>query len=72
MSKEEKDISYFVTFCIEQFKAAKSMDGAKVASLFFENGVTKYLSDNYNVLHTQSSQWLVEEIDHYLKTNCAS
>lgn len=69
MSKQEQDKSYFVAFCIEQYKAAKGMDGADVAQLFFQNGVASYLADNFDVLHTQSRQWLMEEIDEYLKQN---
>ena len=66
MSRLEQDKSYFVAFCIEQYKAAKNMDGASVARLFFERGVASYLADNFDVLHTQSHQWLVEEIDEFL------
>ena len=69
MSKQEQDKSYFVAFCIEQYKATKGMDGAYVAQLFFQNGVASYLADNFDVLHTQSRQWLMEEIDEYLKQN---
>ena len=67
MSKEEKDRAYFVAFCIEQYKMQKGMDGAQVAALFFSKGVASYLSDNFNVLHTQSKQWLMEEIDEFLE-----
>lgn len=67
MSKTEQDKSYFLTFCIEQYKASKGMDGADVAHLFFESGVASYLSDNFEVLHTQSRQWLMEEIDEILQ-----
>lgn len=42
------------------------MDGAEVAHLFFKRGVASYLSDNFEVLHTQSRQWLMEEIDDLL------
>ena len=42
------------------------MDGANVAQLFFAKGVASYLADNFEVLHTQSRQWLIEEIDEYL------
>lgn len=66
MSKTDQDKSYFLAFCIEQYKVAKGMDGADVARLFFENGVASYLSDNFEVLHTQSRQWLIEEIDDML------
>ncbi len=69
MSKQEQDKSYFVAFCIEQYKAAKGMDGADVAQLFFQKGVASYLADNFDVLHTQSRQWLMEEIDEYLEQN---
>ena len=67
MSKTDLDKSYFLAFCIEQYKAAKGMDGADVARLFFEKGVASYLSDNFEVLHTQSHQWLMEEIDEILQ-----
>lgn len=67
MSKTDRDKSYFLAFCIEQYKVAKGMDGADVARLFFENGVASYLSDNFEVLHTQSRQWLMEEIDEMLQ-----
>ena len=45
------------------------MNGADVARLFFESGVASYLSDNFEVLHTQSRQWLIEEIDAMLLQN---
>ncbi|MGM9741593.1 MAG: DUF3791 domain-containing protein [Candidatus Cryptobacteroides sp.] len=63
-------ISYFIAFCIEQYKAAKGMAGEEVAKLFFEKGVDRYLSDNFEVLHTQSHQWLIEEIDEYINRQC--
>ncbi|MGM9748222.1 MAG: DUF3791 domain-containing protein [Candidatus Cryptobacteroides sp.] len=59
-------ISYFIAFCIEQYKTAKGMKGEDVAKLFYDKGVDSYLSDNYEVFHTQSHQWLIEEIDDYL------
>lgn len=61
------DISYFVAFCIEQYKNAKSIDGAAAASLLFSSGVASYLAENFEVLHTQSRQWLLEEIDEQLE-----
>lgn len=64
--KRDNDISYFVAFCIEQYKNAKGMSGAEAASLLFSSGVASYLADNFEVLHTQSRQWLMEEIDEKL------
>lgn len=58
--------TFFLAFCIEQYKASKGLEGADVARLFFEKGVDEYLTKNFEVLHTQSHQWLIEEIDEYL------
>lgn len=63
----DNDISYFVAFCIEQYKNAKRMDGAAVATLFFSTGVSTYLAENFEILHTQSHQWLMEEIDDIIE-----
>ena len=66
MIKPTDNISYFIAFCIEQYKTAKGLEGAEVAKLFFDKGVAEYLADNYEILHTQSHQWLIEEIDDFL------
>lgn len=66
MSEKEKKL-YFVSFCIEQYKTSHDMDGAKVAHLFEREGVSNYLEENYDVLHTQGAEWLVADIDDYIK-----
>lgn len=66
MTKKELDIAYFISFCIEQYKMHISASGAEVMDLFDKYGVTKYLSDNFEILHTQSRQWLIEEIDELI------
>lgn len=67
MSKEEKDIALFVVFCIEEYGAAKGMSGEQVLDLFSKYGLVDYLSEFYDVLHTQGRQWLIEEIDEYIE-----
>ena len=67
MSKEEKDIALFVAFCIEEYGAAKGMSGEQVLDLFSKYGLVDYLSEFYDVLHTQGRQWLIEEIDEYIE-----
>lgn len=52
-----------MSFCIEQYKHDKSMDGKAVMDLFDRYGISSYLYTNYDVLHTQNRQWLMEEID---------
>ena len=67
MSKDEKDIALFVALCIEEYGAAKGMSGEQVLVLFSKYGLVDYLSEFYDVLHTQGRQWLIEEIDEYIE-----
>jgi len=59
--------TYFLTFCIEQYKHAKNMDGMAVKHLFDQIGVTEYLINNYEVLHTQGKQWILDDIEDFIK-----
>ena len=56
-----------ILFCIEQYKVHISANGNEVMDLFDKYGVTEYLSDNFEILHTQSRQWLLEEIDDFIQ-----
>lgn len=66
MKNRNQDISYFLSFCIEQYKNAKDKDGADVMKDFSNYGVLDYLSENFDVLHTQSYQWLIEDIEEFI------
>ena len=56
----------FVAFCIEQYKMATKQKGCEVEQMFSQRGVIKFLIDHYEVLHTQSAQFIQEEIVEYL------
>lgn len=63
---KELDIAYFLSFCIEQYKNKHQTSGEEVATLFERYGVLPYLEDNFEVLHTQSHQWLMDEIEELI------
>lgn len=63
---KELDIAYFLSFCMEQYKNRHQMSGEEVATLFEQYDVLPYLKDNFEVLHTQGHQWLMEEIDEWI------
>lgn len=67
MGKEESDILYFVSFCLEQYKMQKGLSGSEALKLFDKNGVTEYLAKHYDVLHTQGATWLMHDIDEHIK-----
>ena len=67
MNKRKLDIAYFLSFCIEQYKKEKGISGAEAAQLLQGYGVLEYLKEHFEVLHTQSKQWLLADIDEFIK-----
>lgn len=67
MDREQQDIAYFISFCIEQYKNAKSMSGEEAMRLFSQYGVLEYLYDFFDVLHTQGHQWILANIDEFIQ-----
>ena len=63
----ERDIAYFVSWCIEEYKMVLGLGGAATMELLDSYGILQYLADNFEVLHTQSRQWLMEEITEQLE-----
>ena len=66
MDKQIRDIAYFISFCIEQYMNAKGIDEEEVIATFSEYGVFDYLYDYFEVLHTQSRQWIVADIEEFI------
>ena len=66
MNKQKQDIAYFLSFCIEQYKKAKGIDGAEVIKTFAKFDVFDYLNNHFEILHTQSRQWILEDIDEFI------
>lgn len=67
MDKNKLDIAYVLSFCIEQYKKEKGISGAEAAQLLQGYGVLEYLKEHFEVLHTQSKQWLLADIDEFIK-----
>lgn len=67
MDKNKLDIAYFLSFCIEQYKNEKGISGAEAVRLLQEYDVLEYLKEHFEVLHTQSKQWLLADIDEFIK-----
>ncbi len=67
MNSKKQDIAYFISFCIEQYKNEKKITGEAASHILYEYGVLNYLCEHYEVLHTQSRQWILEDIDEFIK-----
>ena len=67
MDKKEQDIAYFLSFCIEQYKNEKRMTGTEAMNFLNRYGVLEYLAEHFEILHTQSRQWILADIDEFIK-----
>ena len=66
MSTRSNDISLFLAFCIEQYKQRYHLTGEQSMRILDQYGVLEYLEKDYEPLHTQSAQWLMEDIDEFI------
>lgn len=66
MNKRQQDTAYFLSFCIEQYKNEKHLSGVDAIDVLGKYGVLDYLAEHYEMLHTQSRQWLMEDIDEFI------
>ena len=67
MDKKRQDIAFFLAFCIEQYMNEKRLSHEEAMSLLTKCGVLDYLAAHFEILHTQSRQWIIEDIDEYIK-----
>ena len=57
----------FVIYCIETYKGRKNLDGKTVYQNLKETGAVDYIDKNYEALHTFGDEFIVWNIDEYLK-----
>ena len=53
-------------FCIEHYNKEKILPDNEAAEVLGQYGVFDYLAEHYEMLHTQSRQWLMEDIDEII------
>ena len=67
MDLKKQDIAYFISFCIEQYKNEHHLTGLEAMRELEQYGVFNYLSEHYEALHTQSRQWIMEDIGQFIR-----
>ena len=53
----------FITYCLEEYKAAKGMTGKEVITLFKKHHIIDYIVTYYGALHTMGGLAITEDID---------
>ena len=69
MTKKTNDKVFFVSWIIEAYKRKNNMSGEQVALLFMRHRISEWLYDNYDVLHTVSEAYVVNEIEGIIKAD---
>ncbi len=64
-------IQNFIVFCLESYRQKNESGGNSSFELFKYNGVFEFLTENYEVLHTQGKDYILEEIATFLKSRHA-
>lgn len=56
----------FKVFCFEAYRAEKKLTGRETMSLFKKYNVMDYLGTCFDVLHTTSRDYMVDDIDMFI------
>lgn len=67
MLKKPDKVMEFVVFCLEMYAEKHQLSGQVVAERFARQGVIQYLTDCYWELHSMGKEWLLNDIEDYLK-----
>ena len=65
-NRQNRDVSKeafgFYTYCLENYAISKHISGMRAWVLFKESGVDDYIIDNYDLLHTQGIEYVLDDI----------
>ena len=57
----------FYTYNLEKYAITKGLTGLQAYALFKRYGVDNYLMDHYDLLHTQGTGYVIDEVDRYIQ-----
>lgn len=62
----DKAVFEFYTYCLENYAARKQISGMRAWVLFKETGADGYVIDNYDLLHTQGIDYVLDDIQRFI------
>jgi hypothetical protein len=60
-------IEQFQLFCLENYRFSKGISGEIALRNFRQYQVFEYISESYDVLHTQSKIFIVSDINDFIE-----
>jgi hypothetical protein len=65
---KKRKVTLFFIFCIEGYKTFSGQAAEMVLTTFTTEKVFDFLSKNFEALHTQGKEYIMESIDDFLKS----
>lgn len=62
-----KEVFEFYTYCLENYAKRKRITGMLAWTTFKETGADEYIIENYDLLHTQGMDYILDDIQRYIK-----
>lgn len=62
-----KEAFEFFTYTLEKYAIDKGIGGLQALALFKEKDVDEYLLKHYDLLHTQGTNYVIDEIDRFIQ-----
>ena len=62
----------FTVFCLENYKTQKNITGKEADIVFRTYGIYDYLREFYDVLHTAGYQYIMNDLDMYIRARQAA
>lgn len=61
-----KEVFGFYTYCLENYAIRKHISGMRAWVIFKESSADEYVIDNYDLLHTQGMEYVLDDIQHFI------
>lgn len=61
-----KEVFEFYTYCLENYAIRKQISGMRAWVLFKESGADDYVLGNYDLLHTQGLDYVLDDIQRFI------
>lgn len=65
---EFEQIAQFISWCIEEYAVKNNMSSKDTANFFNEKGVLDFLQNHWEILHTQGREYILGDIDDFIKS----
>lgn len=61
-----KEVFEFYTYCLENYATCKGISGMRAWLCFKESGADDYIIHNYDLLHTQGTEYILDDIQRFI------